>query len=234
MSNKVNDLSKMIALWKELHINKCVFTFDCGGDSMRDTEFALYNSKQESVDCAELTVYFENAIYDEVDFYVNSDGVYMGESGEVQIQLEDGEDGGYFLYNKSSIEHYSENFTGVLDFELTDVEHDLIKSHISNINGGTDEDTTINYISDFILTDEQEEMIEDLAKRMDESCRSAKLEDAEGEYDESYRFTTNGNDSEEMLTELTLIEIFNDEKNKNICQIKLFVSQRYYVEKEGE
>jgi len=72
-----------IKLWKENNIERCVMEFSCGGDSMNETDFTLYDKSGEEVICDELTDYFEDIVYKEVDFYEVSDGHYMGEFGQV-------------------------------------------------------------------------------------------------------------------------------------------------------
>ena len=55
-------------------------------------EIKFFNDKNEEVDCPELEDYSDGEIYNQVEFYVNSDGHYQGESGVVRIELNGEED----------------------------------------------------------------------------------------------------------------------------------------------
>jgi len=60
----------IIQIWKENNIEKCVMEFSCGGDSMGDTEYTLYDNEGNQVLNEDITDYFDNNIYEQVDFYV--------------------------------------------------------------------------------------------------------------------------------------------------------------------
>lgn len=94
-------------LWIQLHIKKVVFIFDCGGDSMNSTEIKIYDINEDLVEDDYLETYFDSEVYNNVDFYENSDGVYIGEHGEVTITLEEEE----FEYTKDSVEQWEETTT---------------------------------------------------------------------------------------------------------------------------
>ena len=83
------ETNEMIELWKKLDIQRCEMEFSCGGDSMNETDFKFFNSQNKQVDGEELEGYFENEVYNEVEFYEVSDGHYMGEFGQVEITLEE-------------------------------------------------------------------------------------------------------------------------------------------------
>lgn len=195
-------MTDLIKLWKKLKIDRCECQFDCGGDNMGNTDFTFYDKKGEIASPPELEEYFNNAMYENVDFYVNSDGHYQGESGTVTITLEDGE----FSYSKSATSEYSENISTIIEVELTKKEIDFIKKNVSNINGG--DGFAINYKRDLILTDEDEKLVEGLENKLTDVAASHEpdLEDTEfpeGEIQEDwYTFTTNSEHDE--IKELTI------------------------------
>lgn len=67
-----------IKLWKELGITSCTMEFSCGGDSMNDYNFTFYKTNNKKgknqpaviqIECQELTDYFDNQVFREVEFY---------------------------------------------------------------------------------------------------------------------------------------------------------------------
>ena len=98
-TTELTDLQQMVALWKEKGITECSMEFDCGGDQMNDYTFTFY-TKEGQVECEELDSYFDGEVYNNVEFYVNSDGHYMGENGYVYIRLDDDEES--FTYTKDA------------------------------------------------------------------------------------------------------------------------------------
>ena len=92
---------EVIQLWKENGVDSINFEFDCGGDSMNETTINILDKEGNVIECKEIEDYFDNKIYDKVEFYVNSDGHYIGENGNVYITLEDeDEEEPYFSYSK--------------------------------------------------------------------------------------------------------------------------------------
>ena len=81
--------NEAIALWKELGITSATMEFSCGGDSMNDYHFNFYNSENKQVENGELDSFFDDEVFREVEFYVNSDGHYIGEFGSVEITLDE-------------------------------------------------------------------------------------------------------------------------------------------------
>lgn len=156
-----------IQLWKDNDVSKVTFEFSCGGDSMNETQVYIYNSKDEEIECSELSDYFDDQVYHNVDFYVNSDGVYMGESGNVYITLEEEEEEEDFIYNKESEEEYCEHTPFTEKINLTDEEVEFIEKYVSDINGNMSEDEiNINYKVDFIQTDELVALEEKLLEKV--------------------------------------------------------------------
>jgi len=190
-------------LWKDLNIDHINFNFNCGGDSMNDTDIEIFDTEGELVENQELVDYFDREVYNRVDFYVNSDGHYLGESGVVVITLDDEGEG--FYYSKEAQSEYSETFTGQTIVTLTDEEAAFVREFVDNINGG-DEGFTINYKKDFIVTDKQEKLVAELEEKIGEVAYDFEPENAEGEASGWVRYTTNEDDEELTLegNELTL------------------------------
>lgn len=195
-------MKKQIDLWKELGISKAEIPFNCGGDSMGDLEVILYDGLGNVVDNDELKDYFESQVYNEVDFYEVSDGHYMGESGTVNVEFEedeDSEDGGRFYYLKDALSEFNEHFTETMYVELNEKEIELLKTKIHSFMGGEDGDA-VNYIDDCILTDEEDEIIEALVKKVDEMAINHEFDvDSDAQASDWYRFSTNLDADDEPL-----------------------------------
>lgn len=186
-----------IQLWKENGIVKGDFEFQCGGDQMNDTTLTFYNEKGEEVECEELASYIDNEIYNQVEFYVNSDGHYQGESGNVYITLEedeDEEDGATFVYEKESESEWNENFSELGYCELTPAEAEFVEDKIHSIVGGGDGEA-INYKKDCILTDEDEELLKSISDKIEDFATNHQMKEAEGEENEWFTYTTDMEDA---------------------------------------
>jgi hypothetical protein len=210
---------EVIQLWIEKGVQSIDFEFDCGGDSMNETTLNILDKEGNSIECKEIEDYFENKIYDNVEFYENSDGHYMGERGNVYVYLEEeDEEEPYFSYSKSSMEEYNEREDFDVMIELSDEEIEYISLYVNNINTGWGDDMNFNYGTDFIKTDRHEE----LEKSIDEKLTKF--------YDD-YEPELLGENSE---TDMSL----NTNEDENVITIegnKLKVTLYYesYVYKEG-
>ena len=198
MSNSVINESVIEAVseWKKLGIESANMDFTCGGDSMSDYSFVFYTKNTTpggkeniEVESEELVSFFDRQIFDDVDFYVNSDGHYIGESGVVVITLNDEEDG--FVYDKQSQSEWSESYEETIHIKLSKEEIEFVKNKILNINGGTDGDATFNYKLDCIITDEDEEIIEKLGERLSTECDEYEFQEADGEQEDWHTWSTN-------------------------------------------
>ena len=187
-----------VSEWKKLGIDNANMEFSCGGDSMSDYSFTFYTKNKSAVtgrpenievESEELVVFFDRQIFDDVEFYVNSDGHYIGESGNVVITLNDDEDG--FEYDKQSQSEWSESYEETIHIRLSNSEVEFIKNKILNINGGQDGDATFNYKIDCVITDEEEELIETLGKRLENECETYEFKDVEGEEEDWFTWSTN-------------------------------------------
>lgn len=187
-----------VSEWKKLGIDNANMEFSCGGDSMSDYSFTFYTKNKSAVtgrpenievESEELVVFFDRQIFDDVEFYVNSDGHYIGESGNVVINLNDDEDG--FVYDKQSQSEWSESYEETINIKLSKEEVEFVKNKILNINGGTDGNATFNYKIDCVITDEEEELIEVLGKRLENECETYEFQDVEGEEEDWFTWSTN-------------------------------------------
>ena len=185
------EFEEIIGLWKKLGVEKCVAEFSCGGDSMNDISFTLRDDNNEIIEGEGkdlLINYFDHNIYDKVDFYVNSDGNYMGESGSVNIVLEEDDEEPYFSYDKSATSEWYEVHSTKLSFPVSEKTFRLFLDKISSLSGSYSNDFEINYKVDCIITEEEETLIKEL---VDEVCSQGGDWEAEtdGEYsDDSFNY----------------------------------------------
>ena len=180
--------NEAIKLWKELNIDRCEMEFSCGGDSMNETEYTLYDKEDNEVESEELADYFENEVYKEVEFYEVSDGHYMGEYGKVEITLEEDDDEPYFSYDKQAMAEWEEPFTDTMYVELSDKESDVLKK-VSNINGGVwDNEPNVNYRDDCVITDEESQTLKELLDRIENLSNEFEVEGRGEESEESRSF----------------------------------------------
>lgn len=208
-------------IWKELGINRCEAEFSCGGDSMNDMSFSYYNKENEKVEEAneKLDWYFEDEIYDNVDFYVNSDGHYMGESGIVYIKLnDDDEDDLCFGYDKSSKSEWYENYSTKLEVKVDEELFDFIITNVRSMEGGNNDEVVVNYKKDCIIEDVIQEKFDAFVKELVELCYDCKFE-------------CTGEPSDNINYELEDWELVgNKEKNT----LYFVVSQGFYEYKDEE
>ena len=172
-------VNEAIELWKKLGIERGNMEFSCGGDCMNDYNFEFFDENDNNVESEELVSYFDNAVFDRVDFYVNSDGHYMGESGNVQISLDDDEEED-FSYYKDAESEWHEQFTEYVNHPLTKEQYDFIKTNIENINGEGSWTKNVNYKVDCILSDENEAMIDELLGAIGDMADNCDIEGSYG------------------------------------------------------
>jgi len=180
-----------IKLWKELNIDRCTMEFSCGGDSMNETEFTLYDKDDNVVECEELADYFDNVVYNEVDFYEVSDGHYMGEYGQVEITLEEDDDEPYFSYDKQAQAEWEETFSDTMYVELNEKESEVL-GKVSNINSSfMDRENNINYKDDCVITEEESNTLNELVEKIYDMSDLFEIEGKGEEQEESRRFESN-------------------------------------------
>jgi len=181
--------NEAIALWKELGITTANMEFSCGGDSMNDYHFSFYNSENKEVQSGELESFFDNDVFNRVEFYVNSDGHYIGESGNVSIELSEDEENPDFVYYKNAQAEWSESFTDEVAVELTEKEVEFVRSKVLNLVGSQDGDA-INYKGDCILNNEEEQISDTISQKISDVVMNHEFENAEGEEEEWFQYNT--------------------------------------------
>jgi hypothetical protein len=207
---------KIIALqkWKEHNVDRVEFIFSCGGDSMNDTSIEIYDKEENIIEVPEIDDYIDDAVYNNVTFYENSDGVYMGEEGKVIITLTDDETD--FDYCKVSQEEWSESTPFTEKFVLTDEEVDFIDKYVSDINGNMVEDNyNVNYKIDFVQTDELVELEEQLVEKIQHYFE---------EYDTKL----------ENMSDWHTLQVSPDSLDKENKTIDLEMTFQHYVYKDSE
>lgn len=167
-------MKEIIRIWKECGVHEAEFHFDCGGDSMNETSWVFLDSKGETIDSSSLSVVesqLESDVYDNIQFYETSDGHYLGESGTVNVTLND-EENDFDMY-KSSTEQWSETLSVDQEIDISEelgvLLHKKIDSIVSvdgwGIRSGLGE-TERNYKEDCIITDREEELISEFESRL--------------------------------------------------------------------
>ena len=195
----MTEKEQIIQLWKENGVDSINFEFDCGGDSMGETTFNILDKNGELIECKEIEDYFDNKIYDNVEFYVNSDGHYIGENGNVYITLEDeDEEEPYFSYSKISTEEYQEREDFEVMIELSDEEIEYINLYVNNINTSWGDEINFNYGIDFIQTDRHEELEKSIGEKLTDFYNDYEPE-VEGELSGS-DMSFNTNEDENVIT----------------------------------
>lgn len=187
-----------IRLWKELGLSRVDIPFSCGGDSMNDLTVQLIGQDGEQVSNDELESYFDDQVYNRVEFYVNSDGHYQGEAGTVEVTLDDEDED--FHYCKSSMSEWSEQIENETSVALPVGSEALIKAKVLNINGGEGENPNFNYKQDCIITDDEEKLLEAIGEAVQEAASDFSPETDE-EVSEWYTYSTNDQNEEIRFTE---------------------------------
>ena len=201
--------NEAIALWKEQGIERVEMEFYCGGDEMGDYSFRYFNADDIELDeVKELFDYFDDEVFRHIDFYVNSDGHYMGESGNVHITLDDLEldDEDFdFDYVKSAESEWNESIVNTLSVTLNEEQINYLKEYVRSIVGGSDENTDFNYSKDFIMTDEHERIEKEIGNIIDDITSSYEPH-TENEVQDWYNYQSEEpifNDENELLIKIT-------------------------------
>lgn len=167
-------MEEMIRIWKECGVREAEFHFDCGGDSMNETHWVFLDSKGETIDSSSLSAVesqLENDVYDNIQFYEASDGHYLGESGTVNVTLND-EGYGFDMY-KSSTEQWNETLSVDEEIDISEELGRLLHKKVASIvsvDGWSMMrglgDTERNYKDDCIISDREEELIMEFEGRL--------------------------------------------------------------------
>jgi hypothetical protein len=194
-------MAEIVKIWKENNVDRVEFEFSCGGDSMNDTSILIYDKEDNLVSNTELVDYFEDEVYRNVNFYEASDGHYIGESGTVTINLECTDDGNdnFFSYTKSSESEFCERHESVIKINLNDDQLSFVKDYVSNFVGSQDDNTQVNYSTDFVMTDERKKLCDNIINMIDNEVTYFKPDDAPGELTEWFTFESDGLDGSDLI-----------------------------------
>ena len=207
----MNNLEKIeirsLELWKAYKIDHADFEFSCGGDSMNETELFFYNSNGEKIEgktkiaqeeLSELEELINEKVYANVQFYEASDGHYQGETGTVEVKLND-EDA--FEFSKSAEAEYNESYTEEADFELTQEQADFIREYVSGIFSDDSSQAEIRYKKDLVLTAERKQLVNTFLDDMHQFASDYQFSNAEGEELEFLMYHT-GNEIDDTEIEI--------------------------------
>lgn len=219
----VDEQTELITLWKKHNIDHVEFDFYCGGDSMGDTTLRIYDKKGQSLNDKidferengsswgeykeRILTLIEDKIYADVEFYVNSDGHYQGESGMVEMTFNEEES--MFDCSKSSESEWSERETNNILVDLTKEEFEFINKYVESIVGGEGDFTTYNYKKDFIIDDKRQKLIDDLTQKIDDITTEFEPDDINGELQDWFTYE-GGVDNELFEDDKLVIEINNE------------------------
>lgn len=163
----------IIEKWLELNIQRAEFEFYAGGDSMGDTNLMFYNEKDEEV-AFEYKDEIDQMVYDNVEFYVNSDGNYLGEHGVVNIELDDDNEG--FTFSKNAMSEYCESVADTISLQLEEQEYNYLRDYVSefvdfcNVYDITNGNSIFVYSVDFFKDNELSDIEESILAKIKEAC----------------------------------------------------------------
>lgn len=179
-------INEIIKIWNDNKVTYCEMEFSCGGDSMNDWSFTFYTDDDTIVN-DDLYCYFDDEVFKRVDFYINSDGHYLGEHGIVHIEMNN--EGDEFEYSKNAQSEWSETISSEILIKLTDEQAEFIRLNVADFNGGFDEGVNVNYKRDFIMTDKLEKLEKELLDLI-ENTTTHFTPNTEDELQEYFRFET--------------------------------------------
>lgn len=177
---------EIVNLWKKLEVLRGKMSFSCGGDSMGDYDFH-YETKNGIISNDELTYYFDSEVYINVEFYEDSFGNYIGESGFVYIELLNDD----FVYTKESTEEHNEILDNVFKISFSDEQADFFKKYVRDIIGGFSENPLLNYKTNFIMTDEIENIEKEIIDLVYEETIKYEPEIYDGRLDDWFSYEAN-------------------------------------------
>ena len=180
---KKEPIDLLVKEWLEKKVSKGIFEFSCGSDSMNDTTLTIYDEKDNIIDLSGNSQGgLIDQIYEEVEFYENSDGHYQGEFGEVIIEFDVDED--TFTFEKVATSEYSDSFSDKIEIEVDQEIIDFCKEYIEEIGGEADY-LTIEYKKDFYISEERSNIIQKIKEIIEETMYDHEPEDtSEGELED--------------------------------------------------
>jgi|688.fasta_scaffold17451_23 hypothetical protein len=160
-------MEELIKEWLDKKIDRAEFEFSCGGDSMNNISLIFFDKENKEVIMSdESRETLDDNIYENVEFYEDSDGHYQGEFGKVLIEFDEEEN--EFNYSKSATEEWSESFTDIIKLEITPELHKFCKEYVLEISGESDF-LDIEYAKDFYINSEKCKMLEDIQEIINEA-----------------------------------------------------------------
>ena len=168
-------MEKLIKKWKEYKIERAEFEFNCGGDSMGDTDLYFFRKDKIYIQVDDdFKQEIENEIYNNVEFYEASDGHYQGEAGTVTVTLEKEGEEEYLNFSKDSKAEYSNSYTDNVTAELTKEEINYIKD---NIDGFEDSyEMTFSYSRDLFVSSKMEQIEQNIVSKIKQACDEHEVE----------------------------------------------------------
>lgn len=194
VATKINIETEQDAIqeWKRLGITSCSMPFSCGGDNMNEYSFEfnkVEDGKLTTIESSELHNFFEDEVFRRVDFYETSDGHYMGEAGTVEITLNEDDDKPFFDYSKSAESEWHESVTKFVKLDLTEEEKTFLKSKVTRIEGGDDQETFYAYNGICLLNDAEIDIRAKLSEKLSDIAYSYDEWDGfDFDIDAAYRF----------------------------------------------
>ena len=180
-------MEEVIKAWKEAGIDKAVMNFSCGGDSMNDWNYEYCDKDGNEIVNFELEKELEDETFNRVGFYVNSDGHYMGESGTVEIMLNEEEDDFEFL--KCAESEWNEHIDTEVILDLTEEQFNFVKNYVETIQGTYDDsEPDVDYSKNFILTEELAELQKSIFQIVMDEAESVEPY-VDGELQEYYSYS---------------------------------------------
>lgn len=167
-------IDPLIKEWLDKKVDRAEFEFSCGGDSMNETSLLVFDKKGNEIDFKFKEELIDD-IYENVEFYENSDGHYQGEFGKVLIKFEEVEE--IFTFTKETTSEYSESFSNEIIIEETPIEIiEFCKKFIEGIEGEMGH-VTIDYKKDFYISEEKNNIILELYKIIEDAMFEHEPED---------------------------------------------------------
>jgi len=179
-------MEKIIELWRALNIESASATYNCGGDSFGDAEWSLFDTSGKEVDSKELVDFLYQEMFVQLDFAENSDGYYIGEYGDIYVEMDPDEDieiESTFIWSKSANYEYSESKTFLIKIDgyRYPSMKELFKTKIESIS-----DWNEDFKSGELLDDEEEKVLSKFRSFVDERSNDIEFEDGWDESDIGY------------------------------------------------
>lgn len=216
-------MEELLKIWKQQNIKKAIVTFACGGDSMNDIEVhelecidGSIPKQNEAIEFIEGTL--PDLVMDSVEFYVNSDGHYMGESGTVEVALN--EDGSEFTFDKNASSEWLEEYTEETEYRITEEEATILEKYVDRLSYNRWEgELEIDFKKDGVISDEDMDMITLIGDKIKDLSDEYRHSDSDGEKSE---------DSVSFETEDPIVM-----RDDDGCYVELNITASYYEYKES-